>query len=520
MNLTRPFPELLPALVACSLALASGAGATQQERTARAWELYEDGDIEGAGEEAKAALVEDAGDSRARHLRIVTSYLEGAYEDSLAQVLLLDRGYSEYGSLDELVREAYLHLGRVKEAAAHAEATGASGAIVRHLQQVAERPMTVELESTTVLGFLDDAWLAGMMPAIPIVLNGIAMPGHLDTGGNFLHMSPQKAADLGIETEAYGQGVANNQKTDVWAGVASSLVLGDASLENVPVFAIDALSGQAEDLVILGTRILSNFLTTWDNDSGRLILTPRGAAAAARVHYEQYGAGGEELPFYLAGDHYMWAHGSVGDNPVLYFVDTGLVTIDEKGRQPGLMMPRDVLDRWSIDPGSSTFLDVPGSVRLGSGGVAQEGISLMVSDRRNLASWHGLQPDALLSHGFLKDFVWTIDFDLRVYRLRPSEVAAVAADVDSGAALDLAIYVGSYEIAPGVALEVTTSGGSLLLQAPGQQKIPMTPTGEPDTFEIELAGATIRFVRGDDGALSELVLIQRGVEQRAKKTDG
>ena len=72
----------------------------------------------------------------------------------------------------------------------------------------------------------------------------------------------------------------------------------------------------------------------------------------------------------------------------------------------------------------------------------------------------------------------------------------------------------------GVDHGVTTSGGSLLLQAPGQQKIPITPTGAPDTFEIELAGATIRFVRGDDSAMSELVLIQGDVEQRAKKTDG
>ena len=47
-------------------------------------------------------------------------------------------------------------------------------------------------------------------------------------------------------------------------------------------------------------------------------------------------------------------------------------------------------------------------------------------------------------------------------------------------------YVGSYEVAPGVALEVSTAGGDLYLQAPGQQKIALVAEAD-GTFSIPMA---------------------------------
>ena len=142
-------------------------------------------------------------------------------------------------------------------------------------------------------------------------------------------------------------------------------------------------------------------------------------------------------------------------------------------------------------------------------------------DARGGFDWHGLQVPILVAHGFLKQFVWTLDFENRRFLFRSARSASpesegVASGQERG---DLEIFVGSYEVAPGVALEVSVGESGLLLQAPSQQKVHMTLGEEPDTFEIKLAGAVIEFVRDESGRVIELVLHQAGIEQRARRND-
>ena len=188
-------------------------------------------------------------------------------------------------------------------------------------------------------------------------------------------------------------------------------------LTNVPVASLDALSGQVENLIILGTGILSKFLVTWDNGEDRLVLTPRGDDVARQRHVQTFSEGAEAVDFYLAGDHYMWAHGSVGGSDAFFFVDTGLVTLDSRGRQPAIAVPAETLEQWGLPVGESRFIDSPGPIRLGP--VSKSECSILVSrSKRNLVLLHGLQPEAIIAHGFLKDFVWTIDFDHHQYLLK------------------------------------------------------------------------------------------------------
>ena len=487
-----------------------------RDQTETAWQMWREGRIEEAHASAQSILQRDPDDDRARHLRIVTSFIAGDYEGGLEQYNSLNSDYAEYDSLTGAVLDAYLHLDRVVEAAAFARRMGRPEPVCTWLQRRADHPMTAALEATTVIPFTEDNWLRDLMPAVPIELNGQPFTGHLDTGGSYIATSPKMVAELGIEVSRTGTGIANNQPTTISLGLVDSLKLGEALLTNVPVASLDALSGQVENLIILGTRILSRFLVTWDNVGGRLILTPRGDPAARERHIGEFSAGGEATRFYLAGDHYMWAHGSVGDRDVLFFVDTGLVTIDDTGHQPGLSVPAETLSRWGVDVSQARFVHDLGPIRLGPG-VRKDTSILVARGARNLMEFHGLVPDALISHGFLKGFVWTIDFDRRQYLLAG---AAETPPEPSPGTLDpkkLVAYVGVYEIAPGVMLEVTSSGGTLYLQVPGQQKVPMTPGEEPDTFEIRLAGATILFVRDATGAVTELVLRQAGSEQRGRK---
>ena len=123
------------------------------------------------------------------------------------------------------------------------------------------------------------------------------------------------------------------------------------------------------------------------------------------------------MNFYLHADHYIWANGMVGQHEVLMFLDTGLVTLDPHGKQPAGGIPASVLDVLAL--GSTEGFT--GSVSVSLGPVRRDVSSFSVfSDRRNLPRLGNTGPDVLLSHGFLKHYVWTLDFDdYRLY-LRPT----------------------------------------------------------------------------------------------------
>ena len=360
------------------------------------------------------------------------------------------------------------------------------------------------------------------MPAIPIEINGHEYLGHLDTGGNWVHMSPKMASELGIKTVFVGMGRGNNQETTVEEGIVNTLKIGDAVLENTPAVVIAALQGalrdgkgEISDLVILGNNVLEQFLTTWDNDKQRLVLSPRYDPVARREHFSKYvPEGASPMDFYRVPDHYLIAHGAIAGRDATFFVDTGLVTVDPNGRQPGLSISSESFKAFG-GKGDFTevgFADAPGPIRLGP--VELENQGLYVSPGSHGFSFSGVKTDALLSHGFLKYCVWTIDFDTRTWYLYSAGQPAAApvkvevADTDS--------YVGSYEVAPGVMLEVTTLGGDLYLQVPGQQKAPLVADSD-GAFSIPMAGAQVVFERDNTGGITGLVLKQAGNQTHATK---
>lgn len=502
-------------LVPIALALAPILARADEEAEA-AWQAWRAARIDEAGELARSILAEHPRNDSARHLSLVVAFVRGDYEDALAEYLLISPDYSDHDALDEIVLDAYLHLGRLREAAAFARRAGRPEAECAVLEQWAERPTRLELEETTILPFTQDDAFAGLMPAVAIELNGRPMLGHLDTGGTYIVTSPEKIRELGIEVRETGSGIANDQATTVSEGLVETLRLGGATLYNVPVTSVAALSGQFEDLVILGTQVLSRFLTTWDNQAGRLILSPRHDPEARRRHLETYAAAAREMPFYLAGDHRMWASGAIGERSVLFFVDTGLMAFDERGRQVGLAVPAETLASWGVDVAGRQSVDSPGSVSLGSARSEQASI-FVFQDRRNLPAVAGLAPDALLAQGFLKAFNWTLDFDRRKYLLAPIVRGTAEPAAPERDAASLEAYVGSYQVAAGIALQISAVNGTLFVQAPGQQKVPMTAGVAADSFEIKIAGARIEFTRDAAGIVNELVLRQGGTEQRARR---
>lgn len=162
--------------------------------------------------------------------------------------------------------------------------------------------MTAAVPGTAIIPFMSDNALAPLMPAVQIEINGSTFEGHLDTGGNYIIMGAALAESLGVELLELGSGIANSQTTSTRGGIADTLEMGPAKFTNVPVIVVDTLPESMPELVILGTNVLQPFLTTWDNEAGRLILTQRDDAQARHAHLQAHAAGTDPTPFYMAGD--------------------------------------------------------------------------------------------------------------------------------------------------------------------------------------------------------------------------
>ena len=415
-----------------------------------------------------------------------------------------------------------MHLGRFRDASVLAKAAGRPEALAEWLASLADRPLGVKLAETTVIPFSRDNFIEDLMPAVPIEIDGKPFLGHIDTGGDFVAMSPRMAAGMGIPVREIGTGFANDRETTVSMGIIGSMRLGDAVLANVPVAVLPALTGVAqgqkiEDMIILGTGILRQFLSTWDNREDRLILSPRSEPASREAHLRMLPPGGREMEFFLHGDHYLLANGSLGGRSVVFFVDTGLVAIDPRGRQASLGMTAGALAAWGIDEKQATdgFVDFEDPITLGP--VSRAGGAIKVMGPKHDRVWNDMPVEALLSFGFMKHFIWTLDFDRRLWILTPFEEEAAPAPrllLED----ELGLYAGEYEVAPGIRLKVTGDDGVLFLQAPGQQRVPMA--AEPDgSFSIKAAGARVEFLRDDAGGVTGLVLHQGGNATRAARVE-
>jgi CubicO group peptidase (beta-lactamase class C family) len=91
----------------------------------------------------------------------------------------------------------------------------------------------------------------------------------------------------------------------------------------------------------------------------------------------------------------------------------------------------------------------------------------------------------------------------------PRKEVAVAPNV-------LAAYVGVYQLAPTFSMTVTLDGGSLSVQATGQQKFPMFAESETKFF-LKVVDAQLTFERDATGMVTSMTLTQGGANQRAAR---
>jgi predicted aspartyl protease len=385
----------------------------QKDASSLAWQAWGNGDIARA-EELALQVPGDQG----RHLQFLTASVTGRYEEAVALHAAIQRSYRRYRELDLPLIEVYVHLGRYAEALRFAHARRMDRNVVDALAVRAQHALTVTLEKTSVIPFAEQP-LAPYFPAVQMEINGRTLQAHVDTGGMHLVMSPDRARQLGIDLVSVGRFTHYKTKSQWSRGLARTLRLGDAAFENVPVAAVPTLVGD-QDFVIFGTNILEPFLATLDYRRQRLLLSPRARAGAVEDHWKLLPGQRTEVPFYLWGDHYLFARGGMGNRRDLnFFVDTGMVflTSDEKGgsKQAAFMARAREFVSWGVPQADvrKKFFDSPLPLSLGP--VTRAGLTFMVEDKPSWASIGGVRIDGVISHAFLSAYAWTLDFDRHLF---------------------------------------------------------------------------------------------------------
>ncbi len=413
---------LLTNVVALMSAL-QAVGFAQEKKPAlkEAWSAWEDGEIVRAQTLARKALVALKESDEAHHLLILTAFVTGNYHEGLDHYRAIGARYRRLRELTEPVIDAHVHLGDIAAAAAFARARREVPAVtVQRLEAHAARALRVDLDGVGVVPFADHP-LTEYFPAFVAGINGHAITAHLDTGGAFLLMGPQRAAALGIRTANAGTGRAhlNLSRVEMSYGIAERFVLGGAVLHNVPVEILSTLTGE-NDWVIFGTNVLERFLSTMDYPNRRLILSRRGDGPAGAEHLAMLPSGRVPVPFYLWSDHFMFARGGLGERRDLnFFVDSGLVSLHPDGtggtRQASFTSSARRFKEWGIS-GADINRDVFESRDPLSLGSLREERPLFVVGAAGDTTFGGVRIDGLISHAFFKRHTWTIDFDRHEYR--------------------------------------------------------------------------------------------------------
>jgi len=375
-------------------------------------------DAERAFERAAAGSRESRPLLALGHLALLRDDLPRAGQH-LKQALALDRTNRDARGL---LAEVHYRRREFDAAAALAESSG-SRATARKLRSFAGRgPYTIEGPPLTALPFAT----RDPLPIVKARVNGGDEALFLlDTGGGELILDTSvaescRARRFGRERSFFGGG----KKAAFEHGAVESIGLGEMTVRDVPavIMALPPVRtalGQPSLAGIIGTSLFYRFRATIDYPGGQLVLAMR------ETPVEASGPGSVEIPFWLAGDHFIVAEGRLNDGPTLMLlVDTGLggaaftappSTLDAAGidlrkaaRQDG-MVAAGRLDVRPFPIGSLALGEARREDLVGLAGVFPPQLE-----------WeYGVRIGGLISHEFFRPYALTFDFSRMVIRLVP-----------------------------------------------------------------------------------------------------
>lgn len=261
------------------------------------------------------------------------------------------------------------------------------------------------------------------LPVVSVRVNGSEEVNFIiDTGGPEVIIDSEFARTVGARSFGSETGTfAGGKQSAYQHGRVDSLTLGEYKVTNVPVLIqptrqlAQVVGGKRVD-GILGTVLLYHFLSTLDYPQGELLLQRRTKANLKRMAQTAQSANHMVVPFWLAGDHYMVAWGSINrSQPLLLFVDTGAAGVgltcpDSTIKEAGIKLSEGQAGEGVGGGGRIKITPfVVDELTLGAA-KASKIVGLAGAFPPTLENTFGFRIGGLISHTFFRPYAVTFDF--------------------------------------------------------------------------------------------------------------
>ncbi len=240
----------------------------------------------------------------------------------------------------------------------------------------------------------------------------------LDTGAGPVMLNSELANELGIKAKDGSIGTfAGGKHAPVQRAMLDSIALGSVTVTNLPALVpsrnrIKLRNGLWIDGVI-GTGLLSRFLTTIDYPHGALVLRPRSDSSAFEAQAARNGA--VRVPLWLVGDYSLFARGRLGDAPEgLFSIDTGCagcgVLATDAGLKAAHITP-DAAHAFRGRGGGGTVTALPFTADVTLGSVTEHRVRGVYTPEGSPYGLFPFEVEGAISHGFFRRYALTLDFD-------------------------------------------------------------------------------------------------------------
>jgi len=265
------------------------------------------------------------------------------------------------------------------------------------------------------------------LPIVSVELQGRQIYALIDTGADMFVLDSEIAASMGIKPLASMTGTfAGGKQAEVGFGRADSLKIGTVTLKAVPIsilptkrFSGGFAGGKYTIGGIVGTGVLKQFLATMDYPGEKLTLRRPDEEGRKDALQAAQGKTVVEIPFVLAMTHYITARGSLdGKVGLSFFVDSGLASEAAFGapiqtlKYAGIPVPETKVEEGIGGGGGGGFATGQFKIaQLGLGPLVQESLKGEYGVVPPQSYWRqGFIQDGIISHRFLRQYAWTIDF--------------------------------------------------------------------------------------------------------------
>ena len=376
------------------------------------WALWSKAELEKAEKIAEVYLDADEG----KHLKGNILQVNGKYLEAIELYNSISSEYNEYEKVQISKLNIYLfHLKELDKAKALIDGIKKKDATIYAAS--INKPLTLECSGTFTVPMLVTEPLNPFIPIVSGEINGTKQNIAFDTGANFLVMSKAAAESMGISynSSLFFIGKQGYSTSKMWVGVVDNLVLGkDVKLKNVPVTIMEEMN---TEIIIFGTNILKEFYTTIDYPNNQFVFTTKDKPELVRAHQKRYA--GNEMDFFMWSDHYMMGKGSYNDKRINMFFDSGLVVVGQANgaiAQSWLCLSKESMENLGIEEKDNTSTRAVTATNdvLNFAGIDNENVILSLSGIDEF-SFGGIMCDLLVSHGVLKHYAWTIDFENMKY---------------------------------------------------------------------------------------------------------